>query len=211
MPISEVQQGLIVQQEFAKLLMLGSGGRIEVAAPLTDDERRDYEIHVHGQYGFGIAAQMKSVRNLRRQRGGKARYMHCMFPVRATRIVNSPYFWYFIARLDVKLMRLDDPVFLIPSTVFHKIADPQPKGAFVWYVMAANMEKRTRDKWAPYRVDPLQLGKHLLKIMNDLNKHHGQAASFLELPTDRDVLFVRRANRRRRQPRKESRSHRAAA
>jgi len=92
--------------------MLGSGGRIEVAAPLTDDERRDYEIHVHGQYGFGIAAQMKSVRNLRRQRGGRARYMHCMFPVRATRIVNSPYFWYFIARLDIKLMRLDDPVFL---------------------------------------------------------------------------------------------------
>src|SRR5207253_7871541 len=80
MPISMVQQGLIVQQEFAKYLMLGSGGLIEVAAPLTDDERRDYEIHVHGQYGFGLAAQMKSVRNLRRNRGGKALYMHCMFP-----------------------------------------------------------------------------------------------------------------------------------
>jgi hypothetical protein len=108
-------------------------------------------------------------------------------------------------------MRLDDPVFLIPSAVFHKIADPQPKGAFVWYVMAANMEKRTRDKWAPYRVDPLQLGKHLLKIMNDLKKQHGQAASLVELPTDSDVLFVRPTTRRRRQPNKDSHSHHAAA
>src|SRR5712692_1173099 len=48
MAISLFQQGLIVQQEFAKLLMLGSGGRIEVAAPLTDDERRDCESHVSG-------------------------------------------------------------------------------------------------------------------------------------------------------------------
>jgi hypothetical protein len=46
MPLSLVQQGLIAQQEFAKLLMMGSDGRIEVASPLTDDERRDFEIHV---------------------------------------------------------------------------------------------------------------------------------------------------------------------
>lgn len=193
MPISLVQQGLIVQQEFAKLLMLGSGGRIEVAAPLTDDERRDYEIHVHGQYGFGLAAQVKSVRNLRRHRGGHARYMHCQFPIRATRIVNNPYFWYFIAQLDIELMRFADPVFFIPSTVFHKIADPQRKGAFWWFVMAANMEKRTRDKWEPYRVDPLQLGKHVLKIMNDLNKHRHQE-SLAMVPTTDDVLWVRRAS-----------------
>ena len=193
MPISLVQQGLIVQQEFAKLLMLGSGGRIEVAAPLTDDERRDYEIHVHGQYGFGLAAQVKSVRNLRRHRGGEARYLHCQFPVRATRIVNSPYYWYFIAQLDLELMRFADPVFFIPSSVFHKIADPQRKGAFWRFVMAANMEKRTRDKWEQYRVDPLQLGKHVLKIMNDLKKHHDQASSAI-VPTGDDVLFIRQAS-----------------
>jgi hypothetical protein len=45
--ISLLQQGLIVQQEFAKLLMMGSGGPLELAPPLlTDDERRDFEIHV---------------------------------------------------------------------------------------------------------------------------------------------------------------------
>ena len=193
MPISLVQQGLIVQQEFAKLLMLGSGGRIEVAAPMTDDERRDDEIHVHGQYGFGLATQVKSVRNLRRRPGRRARYMNCTFPVRATRIVNNPYYWYFIAQLDIELMRFADPAFFIPSTVFHKIADPHRKGAFVWFEMVANMEKRTRDKWEPYRVDPLQLGKHVLKIMNDLKKHHDQASSAM-VPTGDDVLWVRRAS-----------------
>jgi len=192
MPISLVQQGLIVQQEFAKLLMLGSGGRIEVAAPLTDDERRDYEIHVHGQYGFGLAAQVKSVRNLGR-RGGHARYMHCQFPVRATRIVNNPYFWYFIAQLDIELMRFADPVFFIPSSVFHKIADPERKGAFWWFQMTANMERRTRDKWEPYRVDPLELGKHVLRIMNDLKKHRNQESLATVAMAD-DVLWVRRAS-----------------
>ena len=48
MRISDVQQGVIVQQEFAKLVMMGSKGRAELAPPRTDDERRDYEIHVRG-------------------------------------------------------------------------------------------------------------------------------------------------------------------
>ena len=193
MPISLVQQGLIAQQEYAKILMLGSGGRIEVAAPMTDDERRDYEIHVHGQYGFGLATQVKSVRSLRRHRGKRARYMHCQFPVRVTRIVNNPYYWYFIAQLDIELMRFADPVFFIPSSVFHKIADPVRKGAFVWFQMEANMEKRTRDKWEPYRVDPLQLGKHVLRIMNDLKKHQDLASAAM-VPTGDDVIWVRRAS-----------------
>lgn len=191
-----VQQGLIVQQEFAKLLMLGSGGRIEVAAPLTDDERRDYEIHVRGQYGFGLAVQVKSVRNLRRNRGGKARYMHCMFPVRATRVVNNPYYWYFIAQLDIKLMRFADPVFLIPSAVFHKIADPQRKGAFWWFVMGANMEKRTRDKWEPYRVDTLKLGGLVLKIMRDLRRRGNFARPSAEILSLPDSIWVQPKPRR---------------
>jgi hypothetical protein len=47
--------------------------------------------------------------------------------------------------------------------------------------------------------------------MNDLKKHPGETASLVQLPTDRDVLVVRRAKPRRRQPKKDSRSHRAAA
>ena len=51
MALSSIQQGLIAQYEYAKFLMLGSGGLLELAAPMTDDERRDYEIHRRGRYG----------------------------------------------------------------------------------------------------------------------------------------------------------------
>src|SRR5437879_2463300 len=66
MPLSNVQHGVIAQNEFAKYLMMGSGGRIELAAPLTDEERRDFEIHVHGEYGSGLAVQVKSTLALTR-------------------------------------------------------------------------------------------------------------------------------------------------
>src|SRR5690349_8635295 len=136
MAISLVQRGLIVQQEFAKLLIMGSKGRIEVASPLTDDERRDYEIHVRGQYGFGLAVQVKSVITIRRY-GWRSRYLRCQFPVRATRVVNNPFYWYLIAYLDPKLMRFGDPVFLIPSTELHKHANPKRQGAFWHFTLVA--------------------------------------------------------------------------
>ncbi|HKV43772.1 MAG TPA: hypothetical protein VJT32_03715, partial [bacterium] len=66
MAISLVQQGVIVQDEFAKLVMMGSRGRIELGRPLTDEERRDYEIHTRGEHGIGLGAQVKSVRQLTR-------------------------------------------------------------------------------------------------------------------------------------------------
>jgi len=59
-PISLVQQGLIVQQEFAKLVMMASRGQIELAPRLTYDERRDREIHVRGQHRLGLAIHDQS-------------------------------------------------------------------------------------------------------------------------------------------------------
>ncbi|HKV43770.1 MAG TPA: hypothetical protein VJT32_03700 [bacterium] len=195
MRITLVQQGLIVQQEFAKLLMMGSKGRIELAPPLTDDERRDYEIHVRGQYGFGLAVQVKSTMTLHRY-GGNAHYLRCFFPVRKTRIVNNPFYWYFIAYLDPKLMRFADPVFVIPSTEFHKHAAPHTKGAFMTFTFVANMESKTRDQWHQYRVKTLDLGQKLLEVMVDLRRHHGlgeQSAALLSIP---DALRVQMAKGR---------------
>src|SRR6202521_5119915 len=138
MHISLVQQGLIVQQEFAKLVMMGSNGRIELAPPLTDDERRDWELHVRGQYGFGLAVQVKSTMALHRL-GGNARYLGVYFQGRATRVVNDPLFWYFFAYLDPKLMRLADPAFLVPSTELHRRAEVGPHGAFRTFAFQASM------------------------------------------------------------------------
>ena len=174
MAITSVQQGLIVEHEFAKLLMMGSGGKVEVARPLSDDERRDYEIHVKGLYGPGLAVQVKSTLALRRH-SARTHYLNAFFVVRTGRVVNHPRYWYFIAYLDTNLMRLGEPTFLIPSKEFHERANPSRRGDQWSFSFQANMEPEARDKWYPYRVGTVELGKRALEIMRDLNKQRAVA------------------------------------
>src|SRR5690348_8948678 len=104
--------------------MLGSSGRIEVAAPLTDEERRDFEIHIRGDYGSPLAIQVKSAMQLSRQ-SPNTRWLRIPFAVRASRVVNDPTFYYFFALLDRDEMGLADPCFLVPSTEVHRHASPR--------------------------------------------------------------------------------------
>ena len=162
--ISLVQQGVIAQNEFAKLLMMGSRGLIELAAPLTDEERRDFEIHIHGSYGSALAVQVKSVTELTRL-SKNVRGLHCQFTVRAFRVVNDPLFWYFFACLDRHTMRFVDPTFLVPSNIVHQQASPVKTGGFWEFTVQASMELGSNDRWTPYRVNTLDLGKKALAIM----------------------------------------------
>ena len=162
--ISLVQQGVIAQNEFAKLLMMGSRGLIELAAPLTDEERRDFEIHIHGSYGSALAVQVKSVTELVRL-SKNVRGLHCQFTVRAARVVNDPSFWYFFACLDRQTMRFVDPTFMVPSNIVHQQASPVKTGAFWEFTVQASMELGSNDRWTPYRVNTLDLGKKALAIM----------------------------------------------
>jgi hypothetical protein len=57
-PITTTQQGFIAEGEFTRLLILGSGGELEVMAPATDDERRDLETH-RGKFSPGFIFQVK--------------------------------------------------------------------------------------------------------------------------------------------------------
>jgi hypothetical protein len=169
MRISYVQQGLIVQQEFAKLVMMGSKGRIELAPPLTDDERRDWELHVRGQFGFGVAVQVKSTMYLHTEGSVRPR-LHTFFRVPIKHLVTSPLFYYFLGYLDPKLMRLADPVFLVPSTFFHKHANPVRHGAYMEFSFSGSMLPSSHDLWQPYQVNTLEVGEKMLKIMADLKR-----------------------------------------
>ena len=188
--ITLVQQGLIVQQEFAKLVMMGSKGRIELAPPLTDDERRDWELHIRGQFGFGFAVQVKSTMHLQTKHQ-KAPAFHCFFRVPIKHLITSPYFYYFLAHLDPKLMCLADPVFLIPSAVFHKYAGPRRHGAYMQFTFMANMLATSKDRWRPYKVNPLEVGEKVLDTMTYLRRHRipvDQAAALLSMPHALRVL-----------------------
>src|SRR3989442_5222436 len=69
-PISTTQQGFIAECEFMKLLMLGSGGELECMAPATDDERRELEAHIRGQFTPDVRVQRKcTTRFYRRYKG----------------------------------------------------------------------------------------------------------------------------------------------
>ena len=190
MRISSVQQGLIAEYEFAKFLMVGSGGKIELAKPMSDDERRDYEIHIRGQYGMGFACQVKSAMSLHKM-SKNVRYMNIFFDVAVERLVNSPFFWYFVAYLDPKTMGLADPTFLIPSEDFHRLAAPIQRGGMWRFSMAASMEAKSRDRWNRYRVGTLELGERVLEISRELKRTHPRASLPASLLTMPDVMVVR--------------------
>ncbi len=190
MRISSVQQGLIAEYEFAKFLMVGSGGKIELAKPMSDDEARDYEIHIRGRYGMGFACQVKSAMSLHKM-SKNVSYINIFFDIAVERLVNSPFYWYFVAYLDPKSMGLADPTFLIPSEDFHRLAAPIRRAGKWRFSMAASMEAKSRDRWNRYRVGTLELGERVLEISRDLSKMHPGAklpAGLLAIP---DVVVVR--------------------
>jgi hypothetical protein len=196
--ITPVQQGLIVQNEFAKLVMMGSKGRIELAPPLTDDERRDWELHVRGQFGFGLAIQVKSTMHLQMPGRRRTPILHCSFKVPVKHLVTSPLFYYFLGYLDPKLMRLADPAFLIPSTVYHRHAIPIRKGAYMRFTFMGSMSPTSHDVWQPYQVNTLEVGQKIVEIIAKLRRHRGlteQSAQLLSVP---DALWLRPVSGRHR-------------
>src|SRR5438309_11129343 len=113
--VSFIQQGIVAQYEFANILTLGTAGRLEAAAPLADDERRDFEIHIKGDYARSLAIQVKSARDLDKYEGFN--YLTVEFGVANDRVVNDPRFWYFFAYVDFRKMVLAELAFLVPSEV----------------------------------------------------------------------------------------------
>jgi len=189
--ISDVQQGVVTQNEFAKLVTMGSGGRIEVAAPLTDEERRDFEVHVHGGYGSALALQVKSAMQLTRL-SVNALYLRVYFTVRASRVVNAPMYWYFLAYFNPSTMRFQDPTFLVPSQFFHEHASPKKKDDEWHFIFQASMEPGSHDQWEPYRVSQLALGKKVIQVIGDLRKLRGShdASHLLQVP---ELIWARKA------------------
>lgn len=178
--ISDVQQGVIGQNEFAKLVMIGTGGGMELAAPLTDEERRDFEVHVRGKIGSALAFQVKTALELANL-GGDARYLRIRFSVLARRLVNDPLFQYFLAYLNPATMRFQDPLFVIPSEEFHRHANPRKVGDKWDFTFEGSMEPESNDRWVPFRVGQLELGKKLMSISNELSRLSAVSADAMRL------------------------------
>jgi hypothetical protein len=192
MPITRVQQGAIGQFIAAILMMMGSNGKLEVAVPMSDDDRRDQEVHTRGVFGKSLALQIKTSMQLHLRPHLVTPLLYVHFSVQAERLVSHPLFWYLFAYLDRKTMTFADPIFLVDSATVHAHAVPRLRNGVWHFGFQASMGPKGRDMWLPYRVHPVDLGDRVLQIL----RGHAQLET-LDLASmrgihDLDLLWVGR-------------------
>jgi hypothetical protein len=191
-PISSVQQGVVAQYEFAKLLILGSDGRLEPAVPVSDDDRRDFEVHVKGDFRANLAFQVKSAIFL--QHRFRSYNLAINFHVPKDRLISDPLFWYLIMCLDLARLGSRDPLFLVNSEEMHTKASPRLVGDTWHFEFDANMSSDSKDRWRPSQVAAKDLGKTVLQLMAGLPlKMAPTDATVQELSRLEHLVWVRRS------------------
>jgi hypothetical protein len=201
MPLSPVQKGAIGQFAFLATAIATGKGLLEVYSPAADNEGRDAEVRRHLKALAAIGIQIK-VAFFTTMETRTAKYLTLRFPVLEDRVQDDPRLWYFFAYYDVRELRFHDPVFLIPAHIFHKMGRTGKQGRKIWFNILANLAPESRDRWSPYRVAPVDLGKRLLEIIDEMPLTASNRA--LKLPADSVMLG------RTRQPMASSTRRRAA-
>jgi hypothetical protein len=194
MPISLVQQGTATEFEFLKLAILGGDGALEASRPATDDDQRDADVHRRSDFTLGLGFQIKSARILEHHSGTDR--LHIRFKVLKDRLITHPLFFYFFAFLDLQTMRLADPVFIVPSAEVHQHAIPHLEGDTLHFQFVASLGPNAHDRWVPYRVNTLEVGKRILAIIADFEKDQAISPSLTVggQAGGSDLLWVRRAS-----------------
>ena len=169
MPLSPVQKGAIGQFAFLATALATGKGQVEAYSPAVDNEGRDAEIRRHLKPALGISIQVKVTFSAIVE-GGTAKYLSQRFALPKNRVQNDPRLWYFFAYYDANQLRLQDPTFLVPSHVFHKMGRSGYRKGGISFVIVASLAAESRDRWTPYRVAPKDLGKRLLEIVDETGR-----------------------------------------
>jgi hypothetical protein len=182
MPLTAVQRGNIGQTEAAKCLMISTDGELECDNPVSDDERRDAEIHRRHHF-LAIALQIKTAWRLWSHR--KSEILEIPFTVHVGALVSNAHFYYLFGYFDKKAMTFLDPIFLVPSAIVHKHAMPRLIGDRWHFTFQASLNPDARDHFSPYRVSKAEVGKVLLEIIRELEHqekaHYSSDANFDQL------------------------------
>jgi hypothetical protein len=183
MPLSSVQKGAIGQFAFLATAMITGNGQVEAYTPAADNEGRDAEIRRHLKSSPGIGIQVKVTFFAIKEGRARGPYLTIRFAVAKKHLHADARLWYFLAFYDPKELRLQGPVFLIPSTVFHRMAGRGVSKGQVWFSMTASLAPTSRDRWSPFRVAPKDLGRRLLEIV-DKTGLMAVSSALPHLPTD---------------------------
>jgi hypothetical protein len=166
MAITNTQQGVITEAEFAKIVILTTKGRLIPTRALADDDRRDFEIHIRRHFGESLAMQLKTAKRLRLH--GRSRVLQINFRVKAP-LISDPRLLYFLAHFDVKIRSFTDPVFLVPSPFFHRHARHGVGDGAIQLQFKASMEPQAKGMWAQWALPQAELGPRILQILNALS------------------------------------------
>ena len=177
-PISFTQQGVVTQYALAIILIVTSDGVLEVAIPVTDDDRRDMEIHIREKFARSVALQVKSTTHLAHR--FKAYHLSMFFSVPKDKLISHPNFYYYFGYFDMKAMAYRDPVFIVPSEEVHTHAAPHLDGDRWTFNFSASLDPASQDRWVPSRVLTKRVGPRVLDIFG--NEQLSRAAS--PLPTE---------------------------
>ena len=160
--ITNTQQGVITEAEFAKICILTSNGRLIPTRALADDDRRDFEIHIRRHFGESLAVQLKTAKRLHLH--GRSRRLEINFRMKAP-LISDPRLLYFLAHFDVKARGFTDPVFLVPSPFFHKHAFHGVSRGTIQLQFKASMELNAKGMWTPFASPQAELGARILEIL----------------------------------------------
>ena len=155
-----MQIGKAAELRFCSLVIVGSGGLIEIVPPLADDERRDFELHLRHRFGRALSIQVRTNTKLFRRR-----YLHVAVRSRKGGPIDRAY-WFFVAYFDLKNLDFAEPMFLIPSQALRE------RGRLLKMVHAS-MRSADCDRWAKYRVTRPELGSRVLAELRRLRTTKG--------------------------------------
>ena len=123
MPLSNVQKGAIGQFAFLAAALATGNGQVEVYTPAADNEGRDAEVRRHLKRAPAVGIQIKvAFMILRHDLRHKQYYLEIRFDLPEKRVQSDPRLWYFLAFYDRGQLQFLDPVFLVPSHIFHRLA-----------------------------------------------------------------------------------------
>ena len=167
MPLSNLQIGTIAQYDVAKLVVIGSDGRLELSWPMTDDERRDAEVHIRGHFAETLAVQVKTVTHLQRPRGRVTAQLQIPFAVRKEHLITDPRLWYHLSCFSLATAGFVDPQYFANSIKVHRSAVPRLRNGVWRFSFQANLAEDSRDIWVPDRVHGIEVGQRILQILDD--------------------------------------------
>ena len=173
-------QGNAGEMLFAIVAVLGSRGVIKAGVPVVDDEGRDVEIQLGGRFRAAFAIQVKTtIAPLRRHRRHLELFTSFQIPV--ADMVDHPTYWYFLAHIDVRLLRFSDYVFLIPSREVHAHVRAKMRRGEPCFTFQGSMDANAHDRWTPYRLNVGDLGRRLVKLMRDAPPDVAESAALAAL------------------------------